>query len=66
MGAQSQAVFILFMTPQALAAFEASKGWTVGADSGELLARCLTAPGAGDYAAGAVRAADFAPSRHGL
>lgn len=32
-GAQSQAVFILFMTPQALAAFEASKGWTVGADA---------------------------------
>jgi lipid-binding SYLF domain-containing protein len=32
-GAQSQAVFILFMTPQALAAFEASRGWTVGADA---------------------------------
>src|SRR5215467_13597138 len=27
-GAQSQAVFILFMTPDALARFEASSGWT--------------------------------------
>jgi lipid-binding SYLF domain-containing protein len=31
-GAQSQAVFILFMTPEALARFEASKGWTAGVD----------------------------------
>jgi len=32
-GAQSQAVFILFMTPQALEAFQKSNGWTVGADA---------------------------------
>ena len=32
-GAQSQAVFILFMTPDALNRFEASNGWTVGADA---------------------------------
>lgn len=32
-GAQSQAVFILFMTPQALAQFKASKGWTAGVDA---------------------------------
>jgi lipid-binding SYLF domain-containing protein len=31
-GAQSQAVFILFMTDEALRRFEASNGWTVGAD----------------------------------
>ncbi len=31
-GAQSQAVFILFMTQDALARFESSNGWTVGAD----------------------------------
>jgi lipid-binding SYLF domain-containing protein len=31
-GAQSQAVFILFMTEEALRRFEASNGWTVGAD----------------------------------
>lgn len=31
-GAQSQAVFILFMTQEALARFEASNGWTAGVD----------------------------------
>ena len=31
-GAQSQAVFILFMTQDALARFEASRGWTAGVD----------------------------------
>jgi len=32
-GAQSQAVFILFMTDEALKRFQASSGWTVGADA---------------------------------
>jgi lipid-binding SYLF domain-containing protein len=32
-GAQSQAVFILFMTDEALRRFEASNGWTAGADA---------------------------------
>jgi lipid-binding SYLF domain-containing protein len=32
-GAQSQAVFILFMTEEALQRFESSRGWTVGADA---------------------------------
>jgi lipid-binding SYLF domain-containing protein len=32
-GAQSQAVFILFMTDEALKRFKASSGWTVGADA---------------------------------
>jgi lipid-binding SYLF domain-containing protein len=32
-GAQSQAVFILFMTDEALKRFEGSSGWTVGADA---------------------------------
>ena len=32
-GAQSQAVFILFMTEDALNRFKASNGWTVGADA---------------------------------
>lgn len=31
-GAQSQAVFILFMTDDALKRFEASTGWTAGVD----------------------------------
>jgi lipid-binding SYLF domain-containing protein len=31
-GAQSQAVFILFMTDEALARFESSRGWTAGVD----------------------------------
>jgi lipid-binding SYLF domain-containing protein len=31
-GAQSQAVFILFMTQDALNSFKASKGWTAGVD----------------------------------
>lgn len=31
-GAQSQAVFLLFMTDEALARFEASRGWTAGVD----------------------------------
>ncbi|MBN8490533.1 MAG: twin-arginine translocation pathway signal [Burkholderiales bacterium] len=33
-GAQSQAVFILFMTDDALKRFKGSNGWTVGADAG--------------------------------
>jgi lipid-binding SYLF domain-containing protein len=32
-GAQSQAVFILFMTDGALRRFEESRGWTIGADA---------------------------------
>lgn len=32
-GAQSKAVFMLFMTSEALAKFENSKGWTAGADA---------------------------------
>ncbi|HET7794927.1 MAG TPA: YSC84-related protein [Rhizobacter sp.] len=32
-GAQSKAVYLLFMTQEALAKFEASKGWTAGADA---------------------------------
>jgi lipid-binding SYLF domain-containing protein len=32
-GAQSQAVFVLFMTDEALKRFESSNGWTVGADA---------------------------------
>jgi lipid-binding SYLF domain-containing protein len=32
-GAQSQAVFILFMTQDALSRFEASNGWTAGVDA---------------------------------
>ncbi|MCU0923502.1 MAG: YSC84-related protein [Burkholderiaceae bacterium] len=32
-GAQSQAVFILFMTDDALGRFKTSNGWTVGADA---------------------------------
>jgi lipid-binding SYLF domain-containing protein len=32
-GAQSTAVFLLFMTEDALARFEASEGWSVGADA---------------------------------
>ena len=32
-GAQSKAVFLLFMTQDALAKFEASKGWTAGVDA---------------------------------
>ncbi|MCV2353336.1 hypothetical protein LNV09_04100 [Paucibacter sp. B2R-40] len=31
-GAQSQGVFILFMTQEALSRFEASRGWTAGVD----------------------------------
>ncbi len=33
-GAQSQAVFILFMTDDSLARFKSSNGWTIGADAG--------------------------------
>ena len=33
-GAQSQAVFILFMTADSLSRFKNSNGWTVGADAG--------------------------------
>ena len=32
-GAESKAVFLLFMTDEALEKFRASKGWTVGADA---------------------------------
>jgi|SRR5215831_5105612 len=32
-GADSKAVYILFMTPEALASFQASKGWTAGVDA---------------------------------
>jgi len=32
-GAESKAVFLLFMTDEALAKFRASKGWTIGADA---------------------------------
>jgi lipid-binding SYLF domain-containing protein len=32
-GAQSQAVFILFMTEETLKRFESSNGWTIGADA---------------------------------
>jgi lipid-binding SYLF domain-containing protein len=32
-GAQSRAVFLLFMTPDALQKFEASRGWTAGVDA---------------------------------
>ena len=32
-GAQSRAVFFLFMTPDALQKFEASRGWTAGVDA---------------------------------
>lgn len=32
-GAQSRAVFFLFMTPEALQKFEASRGWTAGVDA---------------------------------
>jgi lipid-binding SYLF domain-containing protein len=32
-GAQSRALFLLFMTPDALAKFENSSGWTAGADA---------------------------------
>jgi len=36
-GAQSQSVFILFMTDDALSRFKSSNGWTVGADAGVTL-----------------------------
>jgi lipid-binding SYLF domain-containing protein len=32
-GAQSKAMYLLFMTPEALQKFEASNGWTAGADA---------------------------------
>jgi lipid-binding SYLF domain-containing protein len=32
-GAQSKSLYLLFMTPEALEKFEASKGWTVGGDA---------------------------------
>lgn len=32
-GAQSQAVFLLFMTDRALSRFQSSNGWTIGADA---------------------------------
>jgi lipid-binding SYLF domain-containing protein len=37
-GAQSRAVFLLFMTPQALEKFETSRGWTAGVDASVALA----------------------------
>ena len=37
-GAQSQAVFILFMTSDALSRFQASRGWTAGVDGSIALA----------------------------
>ena len=37
-GAQSQAVFILFMTAEALRGFESSQGWTAGADGSVTMA----------------------------
>ena len=37
-GAQSQAVFILFMTSDALSRFQASRGWTAGVDGSITLA----------------------------
>jgi lipid-binding SYLF domain-containing protein len=37
-GAQSTAVFLLFMTEDALARFESSRGWSVGADATVTLA----------------------------
>ncbi|HZY08537.1 MAG TPA: YSC84-related protein, partial [Ilumatobacteraceae bacterium] len=37
-GAESKAVYLLFMTDEALAKFRASKGWTVGADASVTLA----------------------------
>ncbi len=41
-------------------------GWTVGAGSGELLARCITGLVGGPGTTHRVNAADFAPSRFGL
>ena len=32
-GAESKSVFVLFMTPESLAKFKASNGWTAGADA---------------------------------
>ena len=32
-GAETKAMYILFMTPDALAKFAASKGWTAGVDA---------------------------------
>jgi lipid-binding SYLF domain-containing protein len=32
-GAQTKAMYLLFMTPEALQKFEASEGWTAGADA---------------------------------
>ncbi|MGZ5904988.1 MAG: BPSL1445 family SYLF domain-containing lipoprotein [Reyranella sp.] len=53
-GAQSRAVYVLFMTQAALAAFAASKGWTAGVDAsvaaatvganGEIDLKALQAP----------------------
>lgn len=37
-GAQSQAVFILFMTQSALGSFQSSRGWTAGVDGSVTLA----------------------------
>ena len=37
-GAQSKAVYLFFMTQDALAKFEASDGWTAGADASVVVA----------------------------
>ena len=37
-GAQSKAMYLLFMTPESLRKFEASEGWTAGADASVALA----------------------------
>lgn len=42
-GAQSQALFILFMTPESLDKFEASRGWTAGIDGSVALLNIGTA-----------------------
>jgi lipid-binding SYLF domain-containing protein len=37
-GAQSKAMYLLFMTPESLKKFEASEGWTAGADASVAIA----------------------------
>ncbi len=44
-GAQSQAVFILFMTDDALNRSEASSGWTAGVDGSVALMNVGATPG---------------------
>jgi lipid-binding SYLF domain-containing protein len=38
-GAESHALYLLFMTPEAMTKFEASPGWTAGADASVVMAR---------------------------